>query len=72
MYIEIYADNVNQRDIKADGKYALANDKSSKSRVFSKSPRESIVYKHLLSNPGPGSYTPFQYFGPGWDILLVI
>lgn len=51
--------------MKPDGRYPLAKDKSSKSRVFSKSPRESIVAKHLLGTPGPGSYTPFTYFGPG-------
>lgn len=50
-----YLDNPNQSDLKSDGRYVLSKDKGSQSKVFSKSPRESIVYKHLLSTPGPGA-----------------
>lgn len=48
-------DNPTQSDLKPNGRYVLSNDKGSQSKVFSKSPRESIVYKHLLATPGPGS-----------------
>jgi hypothetical protein len=51
----IKVDNPTQSDLKPHGRYVLSNDKGSQSKVFSKSPRESIVYKHLLATPGPGS-----------------
>ena len=41
-------------DIKPSGRYVLSNNESSKSRVFSKSERKGLVYRHMLSNPGPG------------------
>jgi hypothetical protein len=52
MYI---IDKVNQAETKADGQYMLAKIPSTKARQFSKSPRESLVLKQLLSTPGPGN-----------------
>lgn len=49
----IYLDNQTERAINAEGKYFLSKNKNSGSRQFSKSPRESLVYKHLLQTPGP-------------------
>lgn len=50
-----YLDNVNQVDMKPNGRYVLSNNRTTDSQIFPKSARESIVYKHLLSTPGPGS-----------------
>lgn len=50
-----YLDNVDQADMKPNGRYVLSNNRTTDSQVFPKSARESIVYKHLLSTPGPGS-----------------
>jgi hypothetical protein len=50
----VYVDNIDHRDLTRRGKYVLSNDKSTQPKGFSKSPRLSMVYRHLVSHPGPG------------------
>lgn len=45
---------INVEDLNPQGKYLLSNHESSKSRQFSKSTRQGLVYKHMLNTPGPG------------------
>ena len=47
--------SINVEDINRDGRYKLSNHESSRSRVFDKEKRASLVNKHMLNTPAPGS-----------------
>jgi hypothetical protein len=44
----------NAEDINKTGIYHLAKHENSKARIFSRAPRETLLYKHMVSNPAPG------------------
>lgn len=41
-------------DINSKGRYNLSNHENSKTRIFDRSPRQQLVYKHMLDTPAPG------------------
>ena len=55
--------SINLEEISKDGKYALSKNEGSKARVFDKSPRPSLLYKHMVGTPAPGQYGKFSEFG---------
>ena len=44
----------NPDELSKDGKYHLANHENSKARVFDKSARPQLVYRHMVNTPSPG------------------
>lgn len=47
-----YATNAD--DLNTQGRYHLSNHENSKTRTFNRSPRDSLVNKHMTSTPAPG------------------
>lgn len=45
---------IDLEDINKAGKYPLSKNPSSKARVFDRSPRQGLVYKHMVNTPAPG------------------
>lgn len=41
-------------DLNTKGRYNLSNHENSKARVFDRSPRQELVYKHMIHTPAPG------------------
>lgn len=45
---------INVEDLNPRGRYNLSNHESSRTRIFDKSPRPQLLYKHMVSTPAPG------------------